>query len=104
MKYYIFNDKKEVICCNGIEEYLEAKKKYGENVHVCYEMVGHIRVSTVLLPIDHSYTVGSKPVIFETCVFGGKYDQRIERYITIEEARAGHKKMVNRVVRSETLN
>jgi len=40
-----------------------------------------VRVSTVFLGIDHSFGRGG-PVLFETMVFGGEYDQEMERYRT----------------------
>lgn len=53
---------------------------------------GDVWVSTVFLGLDHSFG-GKKPILFETMVFGGLYDQYQERYSTWKEAEAGHKKM-----------
>lgn len=55
-------------------------------------------VSTVWLGLDHNWQYG-RPLIFETMVFskhgdGGELD--MERYSTLEEAEAGHKKMVEK--------
>lgn len=54
------------------------------------------RVSTVWLGLDHSFSMSSKPLIFETMVFPrndyGELD--MERYSTEEEAIQGHKRMV----------
>lgn len=63
------------------------------------------KVSTVWLGLDHQYGEG-KPLIFETMVFSKKKKQKIfgkdymmgeeldvDRYSTLEEALAGHKKM-----------
>ena len=55
-------------------------------------------VSTVWLGLNHNFGVG-KPLIFETMVFSKKddwNDQDEERYSTLEEALAGHKKMVKK--------
>lgn len=54
---------------------------------------GDVLVSTVFLGIDHSF-FGNIPLLFETMVFGGKYDQFQERYATREEALAGHAKVL----------
>lgn len=69
---------------------------------------GNVRVSTVFLGIDHNYrrfmgdpTADNRPVVFETMVFGGKFDQEQERYSTFEEAERGHKEMFAKVRRSE---
>ena len=57
----------------------------------------HIRVSTVFLGVDHSFGPCSKPLLFETMVFGGPLNGEMDRYPTWEEAEAGHKAMLNRV-------
>ena len=60
-----------------------------------------ILVSTVFLGLDHSFSGGGPPVIFETMVFGGDLDQEMERYSTWDEAETGHLQMIKRV--EETL-
>ena len=58
-----------------------------------------IEISTVFLGINHQYSNG-KPRIFETMIFGGKYDQEMERYSTWNEAEEGHKRWVERISKS----
>jgi hypothetical protein len=55
-----------------------------ENVTWC------IRVSTVWLGLDHSFTGEGPPLIYETMIFGGPHDGDMWRYATREEAEAGH--------------
>ena len=55
-----------------------------------------VRVSTVFLGLDHSFGMGP-PILFETMVFGGPFDQERDRYVTWDEAEAGHAAMVKRV-------
>jgi hypothetical protein len=52
-------------------------------------------VSTVFLGLDHSWDDGP-PLLFETMIFGGYYDEYPIRYATIQEARAGHRRVVRR--------
>ena len=55
-------------------------------------------VSTVWLGLDHQFGEGA-PLIFETMVSqekGGRQEEDTERYSTLEEAREGHKKMVDK--------
>lgn len=67
------------------------------------DSVGSSRVSTVWLGMDHGFGEFSRPIIFETLVFGGPLDQEMDRYATIYEAEEGHKAMVKRVrVKCET--
>lgn len=58
--------------------------------------VGDVDVSTVFLGLDHNF-MGGTPLLFETMVFGGKYNEEMERYSTWEEAEIGHEKMVDKV-------
>ena len=55
-----------------------------------------VTVSTVWLGIDHSFGTGV-PLIFETMVFGGEFDQDMDRYATKEEALAGHEAMCQKI-------
>ena len=52
-------------------------------------------VSTVWLGIDHRFGEGA-PLIFETMVFPG--ERHVERYVTEEEAKAGHETIVARAM------
>jgi hypothetical protein len=73
---------------------------------------GGVFVSTVFLGVDHSFGEGSPPILFETMVFDPrrpKFDQALDeytrRYVTWEEAEAGHKEVVTQVeevLQSET--
>jgi len=53
-------------------------------------------VSTVFIGLDHRFTGDGPPLVFETMVFGGPFDQEQERYSTWDEAVAGHARMVDR--------
>jgi hypothetical protein len=61
--------------------------------------IGNVSISTVFLCLDHSF-IGStkgKPLVFETMVFGGKYNDEQIRYSTLDKAEAGHKEMIDKV-------
>lgn len=74
--------KTPVLC--SFEEAARADRK------VCLDIFGEITVSTVFLSFDHAFG-DSKPVLFETMIFGGEHDQYQERYYTYDEAVEGHK-------------
>lgn len=57
-----------------------------------------IEVSTVWLGIDHGFGM-TKPIIFETMIFGGKHNQYQRRYSTIQDALKGHEAAVRLVRR-----
>jgi hypothetical protein len=57
---------------------------------------GPVDVSTVFLGIDHGF-MSPRPVLFETMIFGGRFDQEQHRFCTWEEAEAGHHSICDRV-------
>lgn len=57
---------------------------------------GDVSVSTVFLGLNHNYGIGA-PILFETMVFGGKFDGEQERYSTWDDAENGHDKMIKLV-------
>lgn len=74
---------------------------------MAYKVVGRTRitsatdpavdvlVSTVWLGCNHNFTGDGPPIIFETMVFGGGYEEMdLRRYATFDEARQGHADMV----------
>lgn len=66
----------------------------GADRRVAQDSVWGVRVSTVFLGCDHRWNFdGSdapQPILFETMVFGGVFDEYQERYCTWDEAVAGH--------------
>lgn len=52
----------------------------------------NIWVSTVFLGINHNFGFSddTRPILFETMIFGGRMDDYQHRYCTYEEALAGH--------------
>jgi hypothetical protein len=55
--------------------------------------IGEVFVSTVFLALDHAWGDGP-PLLWETMIFGGKHHQFQERYLTRDEALAGHEQAV----------
>lgn len=64
--------------------------------HVEKTYIGDTFVSTVFLGLDHSFNDGP-PVLFETMIFGGRHDDYMDRYLTWDEAEAGHARAVRMV-------
>lgn len=60
--------------------------------------VGDITVSTVFLALDHNFTSNGPPVLFETMVFGGKFDGETLRCSTWEQAEKQHQQVVALVI------
>jgi len=61
------------------------------NRHVADDYIYGVRISTVFLGLDHNYDEWAiEPLLFETMVFGGIWDQYQTRYPTWKEAEEGH--------------
>jgi len=56
-----------------------------------------ITISTVWLGFNHNFFDKGPPLIFETMVFGGSFDEHQWRYATEKEAIEGHQKAVDLV-------
>ena len=92
IKYFILNENKIPIQV----EWNECSKFLQTQNVVKQDNIEKIRVSTVFLGIDHNW-LGSTPILFETMVFGGEYDQYQKRYSTWDEALVGHARIFNMV-------
>lgn len=63
------------------------------------EFGDYVSVSTVFLGLDHSnkHDKVKGPILFETMVFGSKYDDYQERYQTYDDAVLGHERICEMV-------
>lgn len=55
-----------------------------------------VRISTIFLGLDHRFGSGP-PLLFETMIFGGKFDQEQWRYSTWDEAERCHRNAVEKI-------
>ncbi len=94
--YYILKNKTPVLC-DSIETWAKAFDK--DTRIVDRTKIKDYYISTVFLGMEHGYDENKKPILFETMVFGGKFDDEEyqTRYCTYSEAEEGHKKAVNMV-------
>jgi hypothetical protein len=69
------------------------------NTHVAKDELNGYLVSTVFLGLDHNFTSGGKPQLFDTMVFpeGDMSELYCARYATWDEAEAGHKLAIQMV-------
>ena len=91
-KHYILQDKKAM----SVDLLAWAKWLETADRHVAKDEIGDVRISTVFLGLNHQWGDGP-PLLFETLVFGGKFNDEMDRYSTWEEAKKGHAEMVERV-------
>lgn len=80
-------------------EWAEWMDENNGSTHVAHDMFGLILISTIFLGKDHNYLSYNPkfPILFETMIFGGKYDEYQDRYISWDEAEMGHAKAVQLV-------
>lgn len=94
--YYKLNPDHTVTPCT-VDEYASMREAWEpEHRRVGYVRVGWCWVSTVFLMVDHSHGLGGPPVLFETMIFNGPFDQWQDRYCTWDEAVAGHRRAVRK--------
>ena len=96
---YILKGHKPVLC-NDLMKWAEWYEKADRRVAKTTLSNG-VEISTVFLGLDHSFSNKSKPVLFETMIFGGKLDQGMERYSSWKSAENGHKQWVGCVLEEE---
>lgn len=66
---------------------------------VGYAEIDGVRISTIFLGLDHGWSdePDHQPVLWETMVFGGYYDDYQERYTSHQDAIEGHQKMLSKI-------
>lgn len=105
-KYYCLIERKVVMTTDLMQwaMWFELARRSGASA-IGKDDVSNAFVSTTFLGIDHNYW-GGAPLLFETMVFAqeedGSSDMFQERYATIEEAEAGHKRVVASLRKHET--
>ncbi len=84
----------------GLEEWAKWFQESPDQ-HLADTMQRDVRISTVFLGIDHSFGMGGPPILFETMIFGGRYEGDMQRAATYDEALAYHANAVKNVERSQ---
>lgn len=88
-------DKDHNVVPAGFSEWAQAFKSK-DRVVARTRVYDGCEVSTVFLGLDHRFGGDGPPIVFETLVFGGPFDQEMDRYCTWAEAEAGHARMVDK--------
>lgn len=96
---YILDTNGEVQECTDLNTWAKWLESSNDRVIAICEKNG-VKVSTVFLGLDHSF-IGGPPVLFETVVFGGEHDQKMDRYCTKKKAEKGHKQWCLKVFGEE---
>lgn len=97
-QHYILNERGEPEPCDDLMRWAQFFND-GNARRVAFDHVGDgVEVSTVFLGIDHRAFGTGAPLLFETMIFGGEYDETCQRYSTRAEAQAGHAAVVAALV------
>lgn len=100
LTHYIL-DGHEVVPVEDVLEWGAWFENSHERRRVAEDFVGSVRVSTVFIGLDHQWGDGP-PLLFETMVFGGRLDDFTDRYSTWDEAEAGHRAALAKVLASRS--
>lgn len=99
--YYILKGKKPIPVDDSLV-WAEQFEKTNRVVRIDWIENPDILISTVFLGINHCFN-GGEPILFETMIFGGKFDGYQKRYFTWEQAEEGHLKALEMVLKGENL-
>ena len=92
-RYYILTSDGEPAACDSLMAWAFWLESAGdERVVARTELGSSVIVSTVFLGLDHGFS--GPPLLFETMVLGGTYNQELRRYSTRAEALIGHARIV----------
>ena len=92
IKHYILEDgKPKDVPLLEWGKWMEANSRRVE-----FTKIGKVEISTVFLGLDHGFGHG-KVILFESMIFGGKYNGCSNRYETVEQAKKGHATAVKKV-------
>jgi hypothetical protein len=94
--YYILRDKAPYATFD-FNEYVEFITKISKRIVKKTQFPDGVEVSTIFLTCEAGKR-GGMPVLFETMIFGGDYDEYTERYCTWDEAEAGHEATVQMII------
>lgn len=97
---YILEGKK-VVAVSNLLEWARWIEEAGDKRIVAKDFLEFsnktIEVSTVFLGVDHRFDNNRVPIVFETMIFGGEFDENMERYSTWQDAVQGHQRWIEKV-------
>lgn len=98
--HFVLNDDGSLRECT-LSEHMEFRSKHGV-CRIGQTTVGDVLISTVFLGLNHGGY--EKPVVFETFMSDMNYHGDVMvRYSTLQEAREGHKKWVEKIEKERGL-
>jgi hypothetical protein len=95
---YVLDENGDAVPAKGLLSWAQWMEEYSR--HLGDDQIGTARVSTIFLGLDMRALRSLnddplyKPLLWETMIFGGPYDQQCWRYTSKEEALEGHRRAV----------
>src|SRR5262245_60327221 len=96
-KHYVLDSENRPVVCDDLIAWAIWFETMSNRTVGLTDVTSGIRVSTIFLGINHRWHDKGPPVLFETMVFGGPLDGDGGRYVSWDDAEAGHNAMVRRV-------
>lgn len=91
--YYILDENNKPVLSTVTDYFTWIEENPTKKV-VKQDTVRKVFISTVFLGLDHAWN-SDIPVLWETMIFGGAFDQYQERYTSVEDALKGHEYAVS---------
>ena len=102
MNFYVLNSEHQVIDVSDDVRRWSEFFEVLDNRRVNHtEVTDKVTVSTVFIGIDHRFDNKGPPLLFETMIFGGHFDQETWRYSSWDDAEIGHQMAVKKVREGE---
>jgi hypothetical protein len=96
--WYKLDKENNPVICIDMADYAEWLENNKNQKVVKQDNIDDILVSTVFLGLDHSFnTPWINPILWETMIFRGEFDQYQDRYSSYEDALKGHEKAMKLV-------
>src|SRR5690606_14600642 len=100
--FYMLNEQREVVPVDDRDWRWLPRENDDDPGRVAQDSIGEVKISTVFLGINYRPFDEGLPLVFETMIFGGEFDQMQEHYATWGEAEAGHRYWAEKVRESES--
>lgn len=91
--YYILDENDKPVA-STIKKYCEWIEEHPTKKALKQETIDESYISTVFLGLNHAWN-SDVPVLWETMIFEGPFDQYQERYTSVEDALKGHEYAVS---------
>jgi hypothetical protein len=90
MNLYVLDADNRPVPCGDLQAWSEWFENISNRLVGYTEVTTDCYVSTVFLGMNHRFMSNGPPILFETMIFGGPLDSETWRYVSWDDAEAGH--------------